>query len=381
MRRIAILTGGGDAPGLNAVIRAAVKTAIQNCNCEILGVRDGFDGFVKESGIFPLDMEAVHGILPRGGTILGTANRGNPFARKVKRGGKMIIEDISGEIVKSIQQLQLDALIVVGGDGTLRIARELFALDVPVIGVPKTIDNDLNGTDFTFGFDTAVTTATEALDKLHTTAEAHHRVMVLELMGRNSGFITLHAGIAGGADVILIPEIPFRFDVIHKKIKSRINLGTYFSIIAVAEGATQEGKQQVFSRKGDGLVQSRLGGIGQLIANHLNQKYEIETRVTVLGHLQRGGIPSPYDRCLASRFGAAAVWLAADNKFGRMVALRGEKIINISLDEALGDPKKVDIFGDTVRTARSLGISFGDDLQHKDSFHPEHVPLREIAWD
>ena len=292
MRRIAILTGGGDAPGLNAVIRAAVKTAIQNCNCEILGIRDGFDGFVNESGIFPIghgscSWYSADEVEPS----WGTANRGNPFARKVKRGGKMIIEDISGEIVKSIQQLQLDALIVVGGDGTLRIARELFALDVPVIGVPKTIDNDLNGTDFTFGFDTAVTTATEALDKLHTTAEAHHRVMVLELMGRNSGFITLHAGIAGGADVILIPEIPFRFDIIHKKIKSRIDLGTHFSIIAVAEGATEEGKQQVYSRKGDGLVQSRLGGIGQIIANHLNQKYEIETRVTVLGHLAKRGDP------------------------------------------------------------------------------------------
>ena len=382
MRRIAILTGGGDAPGLNAVIRAAVKTAIQNFDCEILGIRDGFDGFLKENGIFPLDMEAIHGILPRGGTILGTANRGNPFARKIKRGGRMVIEDISAEIVKSIQELQLDALIVVGGDGTLRIARELFELHVPVIGVPKTIDNDLNGTDYTFGFDTAVTTATEALDKLHTTAEAHHRVMVLELMGRNSGFITLHAGIAGGADVILIPEIPFRFEAIHKKIKNRIDLGTHFSIIAVSEGATEQGKQQVFSRKGDGLLQPRLGGIGQIIGSYLGQNYGIETRVTVLGHLQRGGIPSPFDRCLASRFGAAAVWLAAESKFGRMVALRGDKIIDISLDEALGDPKKVDINGDAVQTARSLGISFGDDLQIKNIRQAgKYTPLREIAWD
>ena len=362
MKRLAILTGGGDAPGLNAVIRAVVKTAVNQYNTEILGVRNGFDGFINEEGIYPLGIQDVRGILPRGGTILGTANRGNPFARKVVKDGKTVIEDNSDVIVQNIKKLNLDSLLVVGGDGTMRIARELYALNVPVIGVPKTIDNDIAGTDFTFGFDTAVTTATEAIDKLHTTAESHHRVMVLELMGRNAGFITLHAGLAGGADVVLIPEIPFKLEAIQSKVERRIELGSSFSIIAVAEGATALGKQQVFWMSGDEVFSPRLGGIGAVIGEFLNKQCGIETRVTVLGHLQRGGTPSPFDRCLATRFGAAAVWLAAKERYGRMVALRGEKIVSVSLEEALSKPKQVDVNGDAVRTARSLGISFGDEI-------------------
>ena len=241
MKRIAILTGGGDAPGLNAVIRAVVKTACQEYSCEVLGVRDGFDGFVNPGGVFPLTLKDVRGILPRGGTILGAANRGNPFARKVLRDGKEIIEDTSEAVIAGIRALALDALIVVGGDGTLHIAQELADLGVPVVGVPKTIDNDIGGTEVTFGFDTAVTTATEAIDKLHTTAESHHRVMVLELMGRDAGFIALHAGLAGGADVILIPEIPFNFASICRKINERRERGSFFSILAVAEGAHPAG--------------------------------------------------------------------------------------------------------------------------------------------
>src|SRR5215208_1224989 len=237
MKRIGILTGGGDAPGLNAVIRAAVKTAIHEYGCEVLGIRDGYDGFIDEQGIVPLTMNEVRGILPRGGTILGAANRGNPYARKVIRDGKELTIDVSGEILKGIKRLKLDALLVLGGDGTLRIAHELFQKGAPVIGVPKTIDNDIGGTDITFGFDTALTTATEAIDRLHTTAEAHHRVMVLELMGRDAGFIALHAGVAGGADVILIPEIPFKFESVIAKVRQRVERGYLFSIIAVSEGA------------------------------------------------------------------------------------------------------------------------------------------------
>jgi ATP-dependent phosphofructokinase / diphosphate-dependent phosphofructokinase len=361
MKRIAILTGGGDAPGLNAVIRAVVKTANLQYDCQVLGVKDGFDGFIENDGIFLLDQNAVRGILPRGGTILGTANRGNPFARKVNRDGVTVIEDISEKIITNIKALKLDALIVVGGDGTLHIAQELFQLGVPVVGVPKTIDNDISGTVFTFGFDTALNVATDALDRLHTTAEAHHRVMVLELMGRDAGFIALHAGIAGGADVILIPEIPFHYDAICRKINERIEKGTLFSILAVAEGSKPVGGEQIFSIPADKVTVARLGGIGQEVAQYLATACEIETRVTVLGHLQRGGSPTPFDRWLATRMGAAAVRLAGRDGFGRMVALQGESIVDISLEEAMATPKRVDIHGDTVLTARGLGISFGDE--------------------
>ena len=231
MQRIAVLTGGGDAPGLNAVIRAVVKTAINDYNCEVLGVQDGYDGFITPGGVFQMDVKSVRGILPLGGTILGTANRGNPFARKVVKRGKEVVIDVSGEVVAAIQALHLDAVIVIGGDGTLRIASELGEKGVPVVGVPKTIDNDVGGTEVTFGFDTALMIATEALDRLHTTAEAHHRVMVLELMGRDAGFIALHAGVAGGEDVILIPEIPFKYESVIDKVRQRVERGSRFSLI------------------------------------------------------------------------------------------------------------------------------------------------------
>ncbi len=366
MKRIGILTGGGDAPGLNAVIRAAVKTAIQQYDCEVLGIRDGYEGLLQEDGVFPLTLETVRGILPRGGTILGAANRGNPFARKVIRDGKEVIEDVSDQVIARIRDLNLDALIVVGGDGTLRIARELFEKGVPVIGVPKTIDNDIGGTDVTFGFDTALNTATEAIDRLHTTAEAHHRVMVLELMGRDAGFIALHAGVAGGADVILIPEIPFYFAAICHKVKQRIRSGRKFSIIAVAEGAHPHGGQQVYKRAGDAVYVARLGGIGHVVGKFVESVCKAETRVTVLGHLQRGGSPSAFDRWLATRYGAAAVRLAAVRGYGRMVALRGTRITDIPLDEALAQPKRVDVHGDAVLTARNLGIAFGDEVTEED---------------
>ena len=360
MKRIAVLTGGGDAPGLNAVIRAAVKTAINDYGCEVLGVRDGYDGFITTNGVNPLNLAAVRGILPLGGTILGTANRGNPFARKVLQDGKEVVVDVSDEVVAAIQNLKLDALIVIGGDGTLRIAMELAAKGVPVVGVPKTIDNDIGGTEVTFGFDTALMIATEALDRLHTTAEAHHRVMVLELMGRDAGFITLHAGVSGGADVILIPEIPFKFEAIIRKVRERAEGGSHFSLLAVSEGARPLGGQAVYRRAGDDIYVPRLGGIGQEVGQYMEtQGYE--TRVTVLGHVQRGGSPTAFDRWLATRYGAAAVRTAAAGGFGRMVALHNAKVIDIPLNEALAIPKRVDLNGDDVLTARGLGISFGDE--------------------
>jgi len=360
VKKIAILTGGGDAPGLNAVIRAAVKTAIHEYGCDVIGVRDGYDGFIDESGIRPLGLKDVRGLLPRGGTILGTANRGNPFARKVIRDGKELTIDVSDEIVNGIERLKLDALLVLGGDGTLHIAHELFQKGVPVIGVPKTIDNDIGGTDVTFGFDTALTTATEAIDRLHTTAESHHRVMILELMGRDAGFIALHSGVAGGADVILIPEIPFKYESVVAKVRQRVESGTHFSIMAISEGAKPAGGEQIYSRSGDDVYVPRLGGISQIVGEYI-EKQGFETRVTVLGHLQRGGIPTAFDRWLATRYGAAAVRVAAEGRFDRMVSLRSGNVIDIPLGEAIAVPKRVDVHGDAVLTARNTGISFGDE--------------------
>ena len=360
MGRLAILTGGGDAPGLNAVIRAAVKTVQSIPGCEILGIRDGFDGLVDPGGVERLTADSVRGILPRGGTILGTANRGNPFARRVIREGTEVIEDVSDRVVDSIRALQLDALIVVGGDGTLRISQELYEKGCPIVGVPKTIDNDVGGTDVTFGFDTAVNVAMDALDRLHTTAEAHHRVMVLELMGHDAGFIALEAGIAGGADVILIPEIPFRLEVLSAKVEERARGGRPFSLVAASEGARPMGGEQTYARPADDIYFARLGGVGDLVARSIAQTGGVETRVTVLGHLQRGGSPTAFDRWLATRFGAAAVRLALEGGFGRMVALRGPEVVDVSLAEALAEPKRVAVNGEAVQTARNLGIALGD---------------------
>jgi 6-phosphofructokinase 1 len=274
--------------------------------------------------------------------------------------GKEVIEDASDECVAKIKELSLDALIVVGGDGTLHIAQELCEKGVPAIGVPKTIDNDVGGTDVTFGFDTAVNIATEALDRLHTTAESHHRVMILELMGRDAGFIALHAGLAGGADVILIPEIPFRFEAICEKVQQRIAIGRHFSIVAVSEGAHPQGGQKVYKRAADELYVARLGGIGQAVGKFVETTCGAETRVTVLGHIQRGGTPTTFDRWLATRYGAAALRLAEAGRFGRMVAYHCERVVDVSLVEALAEPKRVDLEGDAMQTARELGISFGD---------------------
>jgi phosphofructokinase-like protein len=360
MNRIGILTGGGDAPGLNAVIRAAVKTAYNEYRCEVVGIEDGYDGLMKDGRARVLTPADIRGILPRGGTILGTANRGNPFACKVIKDGQEVVEDVSHLVVEGFEQLGLDGLIVVGGDGTLRIADELHRkFNLPIVGVPKTIDNDLGGTDVTFGFDTALHIATDAFDRLHTTAESHHRVMVLELMGRDAGFIPLHAGVAGGADVILIPEIPFDIDVVCKKIKQRAAFGSHFSLVAISEGARPKGGDQVFSRPGDEVYVPRLGGIGYKVGAMIEKHTGIETRVTVLGHLQRGGGPSPFDRWLATRFGAGAVRLAVSGGWSRMIALHGQRIEDVPIAEAIAVPKRVNPEGEPVQTAKGLGISFG----------------------
>jgi len=360
MKRLGIMTGGGDAPGLNAVIRAAVKTVLALEDCEIVGLRDGFDGLIDVGGVRPLTAESVRGILPRGGTILGTANRGNPFARKVIRDGIETTVDVSDQVVAAFDKLGLEALIVVGGDGTLRISRELVDKGCPIVGVPKTIDNDVGGTDVTFGFDTAVNVAVEAVDRLQTTAEAHHRAMVLEVMGRDAGFIALHAGIGGGADVILIPEIPFRYEPVLAQIAARARGGRPFSVLVVSEGAQPAGGAQRFRSRGDEDVASRLGGIGLEVSEYLLRHGGVEARSTVLGHLQRGGSPTAFDRWLATRFGSAAARLALQRGFGRMVALRGTRIIDIPLTEALESPRRVDLAGDAVLTARNLGVCLGD---------------------
>lgn len=359
IKRVGILTGGGDAPGLNAVIRAVVLTASKCYGWEIIGIREGFDGLLSDAPPLPLTESTVRDLLARGGTILGAANRGSPFARRVEHpDGSVEYIDVSHEALQRIEDLKLDALIVAGGDGTMAIANKLMLMGARIVGVPKTIDNDLNMTDVTFGFDTAISTATEALEKLQTTAESHHRAMVLELMGRNAGWIALKAGVAGGADAILIPEIPFDIQVVCDKIKDLQASGRRYSLIVVAEGASPIGGEQQFHIQGDEMQVGRLGGIGYTVGSMLTQRISAEVRVTVLGHLQRGGQPTPHDRWLATRFGSAAVHLVAQEQWGMMVALHGENLTSVPMEQAT-QLKFVDPQGDLVRMARDLGIVFG----------------------
>ncbi|AEG14974.1 6-phosphofructokinase [Desulfofundulus kuznetsovii DSM 6115] len=360
IKRIGVLTGGGDAPGLNAVIRAVVKVAIREYGLSVIGFLNGFGGLIKNQARELTEKDVV-GILPRGGTILGTTNRDNPFHYPVVKGGKKVFVDVSDRIFENISIHGVDALIVIGGDGSLAIAKELYAKGLAVVGVPKTIDNDLLATDQTFGFDTALTTATEALDKLHTTAESHHRVMVLEVMGRYAGWIALAAGVAGGADVILIPEIPYRIEKVIDMINQREVQGKKFSIIVVAEGAKPvDGELVVQKRVEDSFDPIRLGGIGHVVAQQVEEATGKETRVTILGHLQRGGSPTAFDRILATRYGTGAVRLVVEGRFGHMVCLRGTSIDAVPLTEATGQIRAVPLESDLLLSARQLGICLGD---------------------
>lgn len=359
MKRIGILTGGGDAPGLNAVIRAVVLTAQNRCGWEVVGIRQGYDGLLAGGPTVTLNESMVRDLLPRGGTMLGAVNRGNPFVRTVDNAdGTVEHVDVAHEAVERMSELGLDALVVAGGDGTMAIADKLSALGAKIVGVPKTIDNDLAQTDVTFGFDTAILTATEALDKLQTTAESHHRVMVLEVMGRNAGWIALKSGVAGGADAILIPEIPFDLTVVCDKIQALRDSGRRYSLIVVAEGAAPVGGSQEYYIQAQGMMQGRLGGIGYTVGNMIADCVEAEVRVTVLGHLQRGGQPTPHDRWLATQFGSAAVQLLIEEKWGHMVALHGTALVAVPFSEAI-ILKTVNAEGADVRMARDLGIVFG----------------------
>jgi len=359
VHRIGILTGGGDCPGLNGVIRGVVRAASRR-GWEVVGIEDGFDGFLHPEKCRLLGLEDVRGILPRGGTILGTTNRGNPFSFPIMREGKIELVDVSDEVVSRIELLGISALIVVGGDGTLKIALELMKRGVPIVGVPKTIDNDLLETDVTFGYNTALETATEALDKLHSTAESHHRVMVLEVMGRYAGWIALESGIAGGADVILIPEIPYDIEKVAQAIVERGKRGGRFSVIVAAEGAYPKGGNRVVKEAAGGKsVVERLGGVGEMISRELGGVLEMDVRVTVLGHLQRGGSPSTFDRCLSSRFGVQAVELVEGQGFGRMVCLKGREIGSVPIEDAVRHLKLIDPEGAMVRHAEQLGIMLG----------------------
>lgn len=360
IKKIGILTGGGDCPGLNAVIRGVVKSAIIGHGWEVIGIEDGFDGLLHSEKCRPLTLESVRGILPRGGTILGTTNRGNPFSYPVERDGTVVSVDLSDRVVENFRMLGLDALIAVGGEGSLKIALELAKKGLPVVGVPKTIDNDLRGTDCTFGYNTALETATDALDKLHTTAESHHRVMILEVMGRYAGWIALESGIAGGADVILIPEIPYDINRVCEAIRKRSDHGSRFSIVVAAEGAFPAGGDRVVAQTADEhTLVERLGGIGQYVAQQIRTCLEMDVRVTVLGHLQRGGSPTTFDRSLGSRFGTKAVAMVAAGEFGMMACLRGRSIGIVSIEEATRDLNLVDPDGEIVGSAESLGIVLG----------------------
>ena len=351
-KQIGILTGGGDAPGLNAVIRAVVRTAIGEFGMKCIGIEDSFEGILGDPQTMKLTTKEVSGILPRGGTILGTRNKGS-FVQMVD--GKPHFPEMPiGEALANLDILGIEALIVLGGEGTLAIAEQFDKRGFPVIGVPKTIDNDLAATELTFGFMTAIDIATEALDRLHTTAASHDRVMILEVMGRNTGWIALHAGLAGSADLILIPEIPFSFDSVIHKVQEREKSGSKFTNIVVAEGAMEIGKSEFYTDR----KELRLGGIGEHIRRRVEEMTGKESRCVVLGHLQRGGSPNAFDRMLGTNFGACAVRALAGGQTGRMVALQAGTIVTVPLSEACANIKTVPIDGQLVRTARDIGISF-----------------------
>ncbi|HXV28586.1 MAG TPA: ATP-dependent 6-phosphofructokinase [bacterium] len=359
LQRIGVLTAGGDCPGLNAVIRGVTKTAIYRYGLQVWGIEDGYEGLLDRRGR-ELTSDDVSGILTHGGTILGTSNTADPFRVTQIRGKKVYFEDQSQRALSNFSGWGLDGLIAIGGDGTLSIAQKLHEKGIPVVGIPKTIDNDLSGTDYTFGFKTAVSVAAEALDRLHTTAASHHRVMLLEVMGRNAGWIALYAGTAGGADIILIPEIPFHMDMIYNEVIQRAKSGKRFSLMVVAEGAYEEGREPVVRTKDlKNPHPVKLGGIANHLADQIEKQTGIETRSAVLGHIQRGGSPIPYDRNVGTMFGNWAVELIMQGMWGHMVCLQGEKITSVPIKDAVKNIKKVPMNHPLLKAAEAVGTSFG----------------------
>jgi 6-phosphofructokinase 1 len=367
--KLGVLTGGGDCPGLNAVIRAVVKTAINDYDMEVVGFSDGYQGLI-ENRYRALKAADVSGILTLGGTILGTSNRADPFNFPVLQGDEYIYLDRSSQALQNFERLGLDALIAIGGDGTMAASHGMAEKGMKIIGVPKTIDNDLWGTDQTFGFDSALASATEAIDKIHSTAQSHHRVMIIEVMGRYAGWLALASGIAGGGDIILIPEIPYQVDVICDKIKTRNRRGKNFSIVVIGEGARPEGGEMVVKR----IVETspdklRLGGISNQLAAQIEGVTTLETRVTILGHLLRGGTPTAFDRILATQFGVKAVELANEGRFGEMVALKGSEIKHVPISEVAGKTRKIQLDSPLLKAALSLDTSLG--VESLDVLKPE----------
>jgi phosphofructokinase-like protein len=360
--KIAILTGGGDCPGINAVIRAVAKKAILEYGLDIIGIEDGFDGLVNNHHR-RLKFNDVSGILTIGGTILGTSNTANPYRYAFRKGGKLEFEDVSQQAITNLNKLEVDCLVCIGGDGTLSIGHNLYQDGVPLIGLPKTIDNDLLGTDITFGFDSAVNVATEGIDRLHSTAQSHHRVMIVEVMGRNAGWIALHSGVAGGGDLILIPEIPYDINVIVEKVKERSRSGKRFSIIVVSEGAKAKNGNTVIQRiVKESTDPIRYGGIGFILQNKIEELTGIETRTVVMGHLQRGGTPTPFDRILATKLGSKAVDMVIEEKYGNMAGINCDCVVEVPLQIVASGQRKVPLNDPLIKAARSIGTCFGDEM-------------------
>jgi 6-phosphofructokinase 1 len=360
-KKIAVLTGGGDCPGINAVIRAVAKKAMLEFGMDVIGIEDGYDGLIHNRHR-KLGYDEVSGILTLGGTILGASKISNPYQYGLQKGKAIVFKDVSRKAIANFKKLGVDGLVCLGGDGTLAIACRLMKDGIPVIGVPKTIDNDLRGTEITFGFDSAVAVATEAIDRLHSTAESHHRVMIVEVMGHRSGWIALYAGVAGGGDIILIPEIPYSLEAILAKVRDRKKKGKRFSIVVVAESAKPKGGhvvvKMIVERSADPV---RFGGVGINLSDQIERATGTEARAVVLGHLQRGGSPTAHDRILATQLGAMAVELVVRRKFGRMVAVEKGLITSVPLETASGGPRTVPLDHPLIRAARAVGTSFGDE--------------------
>lgn len=359
-RRIGILTGGGDCPGINAVIRGVAKKAILGYDAWIIGIEDGYEGLVNNRHR-RLEYNDVSGILTLGGTILGTSKKANPYRYAIRKDHKLQFKDLSKQAIDNFKDLDLECLVCIGGDGTLGIAYKLFKDGIPTIGIPKTIDNDIIGTDITFGFDSAVWIATEGIDRLHTTAQSHHRVMIVEVMGHRAGWIALHSGIAGGGDIILLPEMPYDINVIAEKVRDRSRKGKRFSIVVIAEGARPKGGnvaiQRIVKESSDPV---RLGGIGFVLGDQIEKATGLETRTVVMGHLQRGGSPTPFDRVLATKLGTRAVDMIRNKNYGYMIGIRKDSFIKVSLKDVARGCRKVPLNHPLIKTARSLDTCFGD---------------------